>query len=208
MKAKISIGSSAFAIGAYERNPIPFDTVIRRLADLQFDGVELFGARPYGHPDDFPSLQSRQEFHRKLSDLGLEISNYGADLWSIPLGIGDRQAREYEELFKRNLEFCVDVNCHSIRVDTVSEPPIPDGVSSEDAWRRIVTTWRNCSLWAEEAGIAVYWEFEPGFIFNTILGGRFRPLLRPGPGSGVSPFCRYFLDRSGSRYWGGRIGSD
>jgi sugar phosphate isomerase/epimerase len=166
MKAKISIGSSAFAIGAYERDPIPFDTVIRRLADLQFDGVELFGARPYGHPDDFPSQQSRQEFHRKLSDLGLEISNYGADLWSIPLGIGDHQARQYEELFKRNLEFCADVNCDSIRVDTVSEPPIPDGVSSEDAWRRIVTTWRNCSLWAEEAGIAVYWEFEPGFIFN------------------------------------------
>jgi sugar phosphate isomerase/epimerase len=166
MKAKISIGSSAFAIGAYERDPIPFDTVIRRLADLQFDGVELFGARPYGHPDDFPSPERRREFRHKLSDLGLEISNYGADLWSIPLGIGDREARQYEELFKRNLEFCADVSCHSIRVDTVSEPPIPDGVSSEDAWQRIVTTWRNCSRWAEEAGMDVYWEFEPGFIFN------------------------------------------
>jgi sugar phosphate isomerase/epimerase len=166
MNAKISIGSSAFAIGAYERDPIPFDTVIRRLADLQFDGVELFGARPYGHPDDFPSPERRREFRHKLSDLGLEISNYGADLWSIPLGIGDREARQYEELFKRNLEFCADVSCHSIRVDTVSEPPIPDGVSSEDAWQRIVTTWRNCSRWAEEAGMDVYWEFEPGFIFN------------------------------------------
>ena len=78
MKAKISIGSSAFAIGAYERNPIPFDTVIRRLADLQFDGVELFGARPYGHPDDFPSLQSRQEFHRTLAQSDCSVARRAA----------------------------------------------------------------------------------------------------------------------------------
>lgn len=166
MRAKISIGSSAFAIGAYERNPIPFETVVRRLAALGFDGVELFGAKPYGHPDDFPSRENRRELHRKLSDLGLEISNYGADLWGFPLGASDRDARQYEEVFKRNLEFCTDVSCDSIRVDTVSEPPLPDGVSYNDAWRRVVATWRNCSRWAGEARIAIYWEFEPGFMFN------------------------------------------
>jgi sugar phosphate isomerase/epimerase len=166
MKAKISIGSSAFAIGAYERDPIPFDTVIRRLAELHFDGVELFGARPYGHPDDFPSQESRRELRRKLSDPGLEISNYGADLWAVPLATSDRAAQHYEELFKRNLEFCADIGCDSIRVDTVSEPPLQDGVSYGDALRRVVTTWRNCSRQAQEAGISIYWEFEPGFIFN------------------------------------------
>src|SRR6516225_2002333 len=123
MQTKISVGSSAFAIGAYERNPIPFETVLHRLSELDFDGVELFGARPYGHPDDFPDKADRRDFHERLSDLGLEISNYGADLWGYPLGAGEREARDYEEAFKRNLEFCTDVGCDSIRVDTVNEPP-------------------------------------------------------------------------------------
>jgi sugar phosphate isomerase/epimerase len=166
MQAKISVGSSAFAIGAYERNPIPFETVLHRLSELDFDGVELFGARPYGHPDDFPDKTERRDFHQRLSDLGLEISNYGADLWGYPLGAGEREARDYEEAFKRNLEFCTDVGCDSIRVDTVSEPPLPTGVSYNDAWRRVVTTWQNCSRWAGEVGMAIYWEFEPGFMFN------------------------------------------
>src|SRR5215469_3174505 len=99
MSAKTSVGSSAFAIGDYERNPIPFDTVVRRLAELQFDGVELFGAKPYGHPDDFPTKDSRRELRRKLADLGLEISNYGADLWGYPLGASDLHAQQYEEIF-------------------------------------------------------------------------------------------------------------
>jgi len=166
MSAKTSVGSSAFAIGDYERNPIPFDTVVRRLAELQFDGVELFGAKPYGHPDDFPTKDSRRELRRKLADLGLEISNYGADLWGYPLGASDLHAQQYEEIFRLNLEFCTDVGCDSIRVDTVSEPPLPDGVSYDDAWRRVVRSWQNCSRWAGDAGIAVYWEFEPGFMFN------------------------------------------
>jgi sugar phosphate isomerase/epimerase len=166
MNGKISIGSSAFAIGAYERNPSPFDTVVRRLAELRFDGVELFGARPYGHPDDFPNKADRSDFHRKLSDLGLEISNYGADLWGVPLGASDGTAQQYQEAFRRNLEFCTDIKCNSIRVDTVSEPPLPEGASYKDAWQRVVSTWQNCSRWAGDAGIDIYWEFEPGFMFN------------------------------------------
>ena len=31
MQGKISVGSSAFAIGAYKEKPIPFDEVARRL---------------------------------------------------------------------------------------------------------------------------------------------------------------------------------
>jgi hypothetical protein len=40
MSGKISVGSSAFAIGAYEDDPIPFDTVLKRLSDVGHDGVE------------------------------------------------------------------------------------------------------------------------------------------------------------------------
>jgi len=166
MQAKISVGSSAFAIGAYERNPIPFETVVRRLSELGFDGVELFGARPYGHPDDFPKKADRRRLVDLLNSLGLAPSCYGADLWGCPLGAGEAQARQYEDVFKLNIEFCSDVGCDSIRVDTVSEPPLPAGVSYDDAWRRVVTTWQKCSHWAADAGITLFWEFEPGFMFN------------------------------------------
>jgi sugar phosphate isomerase/epimerase len=166
MKAKISVGSSAFAIGAYERHPIPLETVLQRLVELGFDGVELFGAKPYGHPSDFPTKTDRRNFRRRLDDLGLIPSCYGADLWGFPLGAGKSQASHYEDAFKRNLEFCVDIGCDSIRVDTVSEPPLPDDTPYEDAWRRVVGTWQNCSSWAREVQIILYWEFEPGFMFN------------------------------------------
>ena len=86
MAGKISVGTSAFAIGAYENDPIPFDTVVRRLSEIGYDGIELFGAKPYGHPDDFPTKADRKELKARLDDLNLEISNYGADFWGISLG--------------------------------------------------------------------------------------------------------------------------
>jgi sugar phosphate isomerase/epimerase len=96
MQGKISVGSSAFAIGSYKEKPIPFDEVLKRLSAVGYDGVELFGERPYGHPDNYPTTVSRRELRNKLADLELEVSNYGADFWTIPLGTSDAEARRYE----------------------------------------------------------------------------------------------------------------
>ena len=115
MPGKISVGSSAFAIGAYEKDPIPFDTVIERLSKAGYDGIELFGARPYGHPDQYPTKPDRKELKAKLDDHNLAVSNYGADFWGIPLGASDADVKKYEDAFKRNLEFCLDMGCDSIR---------------------------------------------------------------------------------------------
>jgi sugar phosphate isomerase/epimerase len=164
MPGKISVGSSAFAIGAYAKNPIPFDTVIARLSKAGYDGVELFGAKPYGHPDQYPTKADRKTLRAKLDDLNLEVYNYGADFWGIPLGASDADAHNYEEAFKRNLEFCVDIGCDSIRVDTtVGKWPEGDRTA---IWRRYVTTWQKCSRLAAKANVELYWEFEPGFIIN------------------------------------------
>jgi sugar phosphate isomerase/epimerase len=164
MTAKISVGSSAFAIGAYQDNPIPFDRVIARLAEVGYDGIELFGGKPYGHPDDYSSRAERLALRNKLKDHGLEISNYGADFWGIPLGASDLKARKYEDAFKRNLEFALDVGADSIRVDTVTGAYPPGDRAA--IWRRYVATWRNCARLAAAAKIDIYWEFEPGFIIN------------------------------------------
>jgi sugar phosphate isomerase/epimerase len=164
MSAKISVGSSAFAIGAYKDDPIPLDKVITRLSEIGYDGIELFGDKPYGHPDDYPSKADRKALRSRLADHNLEVSNYGADFWGIPLGSSDADARKYEDAFKRNLEFCVDIGSDSIRVDTVVGK-FPDGDQAA-VWRRYVSTWRNASRAAARANVEIYWEFEPGFIIN------------------------------------------
>jgi sugar phosphate isomerase/epimerase len=164
MPGKISVGSSAFAIGAYEKDPIPLDTVLRRLSEIGYDGVELFGAKPYGHPDLYPSSAERKALRAKLDDLNLEVSNYGADFWGIPLGASDQDSQKYEDAFKRNLDFCLDIGCKSIRVDTVVGR-WPEGDRAA-IWRRYVTAWQKCSRLAAQSDIDLYWEFEPGFIIN------------------------------------------
>ncbi len=164
MVAKISVGSSAFAIGAYKDDPIPFDAVVKRLSEVGYEGIELFGDRPYGQPYQYPSKAQRRDLRNKLKDHNLEVSNYGADFWGIPLGAGDAEARQYEEAFKKNLEFALDVGADSIRVDTVTGAyPAGDRAA---IWRRYVSTWRHCARSAAEAKVDIYWEFEPGFIIN------------------------------------------
>jgi len=164
MAAKISVGSSAFAIGAYKDNPIPFDSVIARLSEIGYDGIELFGDRPYAHPDDYPSKAERLVLRRKLEDHRLEVSNYGADFWGIPLGAGDAEAHKYEDAFKRNLDFALDVGADSLRVDTVTGAyPAGDRAA---IWHRYVSTWRRCARFAAQVNVDIYWEFEPGFIIN------------------------------------------
>lgn len=164
MSGKISVGSSAFAIGAYKDAPVPFETVLRRLSDVGYDGVEIFGGKPYGHPDLYPGKEDRRILRARLDDLGLAVSNFGADFWGISLAGSDADAASYIDAFKRNLEFCTDIGGDSIRVDTaVANWPPGDRAAIRD---RYVTTWQACSDLAAASGVALYWEFEPGFIIN------------------------------------------
>ncbi len=167
MTAKISVGSSAFAFGVYSSNPVPLERLIKRLQELNFQGIELLGCRPYGDPDDYAKADDRKRLLNMFRDHGLEISNYGADFKEQSPASNDPEERsDYKKLFKKNLEFCVDCEIPSIRVDTVNEPPLIPGVSYEDAWKRMSETWRSCAEEAEKDGVLVVWEFEPGFMFN------------------------------------------
>jgi sugar phosphate isomerase/epimerase len=164
MSGKISVGSSAFAIGAYEADPIPFETVLKRLSEIGYDGVEIFGAKPYGHPDLYPSKSERKDLKGKLDDLNLEVSNFGADFWGISPAASDADAAKYKDAFRRNLEFCIDIGGDSMRVDTAvgSWPPGDRGAIRD----RYVKVWQECSDLAAASDVDLYWEFEPGFIIN------------------------------------------
>ncbi len=164
---KISIGSWAYAIGPYAEHPVGLEEVADRLATLAFDRVELGGLKPHAHPDLYPDKKKRRELMEMLWSKGLEVPAYAADLWSFPFAAGDSKvAKQYETMFDRSLEFCIDCGIKAIRIDTVVHTPFPANIDHEAAWDRVVNTFRNCADKAAQVNTLVVWEFEPGFIFN------------------------------------------
>ena len=166
MKARISVGSSAFVFGAYSSNPIHLEKVCARLEELGYDGIELLGMKPYADPDEVTG-SGRKKLAGLFRSHGLGISNYGADFHERSPASNDPGEREdYRKLFMKNLRFCADLEIPSIRVDTVSEPPMLTGVAYEDAFSRFAGTWNGLAEEAAREGVLVVWEFEPGFMFN------------------------------------------
>jgi sugar phosphate isomerase/epimerase len=153
--------------GPYESNPVPLDEVLSKLHELDFDGCELAGFTPHASPQDYPTKADRETLKSKLADNELEAVGYAANLYENPPASDDPAVRrKWVDTFKENVAFCVDVGIPSIRVDTVSGPPLPEGVSYKDAWARTVEAFGAGAQIAADAGLIVVWEFEPGFMFN------------------------------------------
>ena len=162
---KISIGSWAYAIGPYQKNPVPWDQVITKLKELGFDGVELGGFHPHPNPDDMPTKEQRQACKEQLAKVGLGWSGMAANLWSEHL-IDAEDNTPYLKTFRKNLKFCTDVGIPAIRVDAVQPPTIFSKIDPDTARKRVVKTWKTCAKEAADAGVRLTWEFEPGFAFN------------------------------------------
>lgn len=162
---KISLGSWAFVFGPYTNNPVPFDRSVKRLAEAGYDGVEIAGFPPHVSLDRYPNRASRQEIVNLLRDNGLGVSGYAADYAGInPAAAGN--ADKYLDIFRRNVEMCVDIGSPAIRVDTIATPgSIPDS-DYQAAFARTADLWRRAAGIAQDAGIRLVWEFEPGFAFN------------------------------------------
>ncbi len=164
---RLSVGSWAYCFGPYQDHPVPFDTVIAKLGDLGFDGVELGGFPPHPHPAQFASKARRAELKKRVADHGLAFSGLAADLWSCPI-IPQDDNSAWLAAFEQNLEFAVDLGIDAIRVDTVSPPDVCEQAAIEYtlAWERVVRTFQEAARRAAACDIRVLWEFEPGFAFN------------------------------------------
>lgn len=168
MAKKISIGTWAYAFGPYEKKPVPFDTVARECGRMGLDGLEIGAFRPHIHPEDYPMKADRDKVKALLAVNGLGVSGLAADFWATP-GPCTKEARKgnlYFNLFKKNLQLALDLGAPSIRVDTVTPPDALAGAERKEARKRLVAQWKRCAKVAEEFGIRMVWEFEPGFIFN------------------------------------------
>jgi sugar phosphate isomerase/epimerase len=160
-----SIGTWAFNIGPYEANPIPFETVGQRLAEMGFDGLELGGFNSYPNPHLLKEKEQRDALKEQMRDWGLGFSGLAADLWSQHL-IDTDDAGAYLDEFRLNADFAVDLGIKGIRVDCVQPPTIHGELDDETAFKRVVDAWRICAKEAADRGLYVTWEIEPGFAFN------------------------------------------
>lgn len=164
-KKKISIGSWAYSIGPYAANPVPFDQVVKKLAELGFDGVELGGFPPHPNPDDFPDGPSRAALKKMVADHGLEFSGLAANLWMHKI-ISVEDNRPFVNEFDKNVRFARDLGIDTIRIDTLEPPTVLRTLDKGLAMDRVVRSFREAARRAHDDGLRVCWEFEPGFAFN------------------------------------------
>lgn len=162
---KYSFGSWALAFGPYSRDPIPLPEIAARLARAGYHGIEIGGFPPHVTLESFAGVGARRELTGMLADLSLEVSGYVPDLTSVnPLVPENRQ--RYLDLFRRNVDLCVDLNSPRVRVDTIAAPGSVSGSEYQEAMDRLASLWNEASALAADAGVRVAWEFEPGFLFN------------------------------------------
>ncbi len=161
---KISLGSWAFSFGPYADHPIAFEPVARRLAEAGYDGIEICGFPPHITLERYAGASDRAELARFLRDLNLGISGYAADLTAAnPVSTPQQK---YLDLFARNCELCAAIGSPAIRVDTVAAPDSIAENEYRSAFQRVADIWRAAAVVAEEHGVRMVWEFEPGFAFN------------------------------------------
>jgi sugar phosphate isomerase/epimerase len=163
---KISIGTWAYSVGPYAEKPVPFRTVVEGLRDMKFDGLELgaFGSHP--KPENHPTKESRQTLKDLVESNGLKFSGIAGDMWSEHLVDAEDGGKSYLATVRKNLEFAKDLGITLFRVDTVQPPEVMDAIGKDVARDRIVKTWTEVCRIADDMGIDVTWEFEPGFVFN------------------------------------------
>ena len=85
------MGSWAYCFGPYKDHPIPFDTVVAKLGELGFDGVELGGFLPHPDPAQFDTKAKRAELKKQVADHGLAFSGSRRRLVVLPHHSAGRQ---------------------------------------------------------------------------------------------------------------------
>ncbi len=162
---KLAFGSWAFSFGPYASHPVPFDKAARRVAEAGYDGIEICGFPPHVSTEAYSSKESRRDLVNLLSDLNLGVAGYLGDFSAVnPVVVS--HTGKYLDVFRKNIELCVDLGSPSIRVDTVAAPGSISSSEYKSAFGRLAETWWWAADYARNAGVRTIWEFEPGFVFN------------------------------------------
>ena len=158
---KLSLGSWAFSFGPFESEPWAFERFCEYAADSGYDGVEINGFRPHPHDQDIARTDSLGPL---LQSLGLRVSGYAPDLRGTPPA--EVSTDDYLTRIRSIARFCSQLDIATVRVDTITPPAGPATGDPETAYWQLVSTWQASADLLGESGIALVWEFEPGFWLN------------------------------------------
>lgn len=157
---KTSIGAWAYIWGGYAEDPIPLEKVVKKLSELNFDGIEFAAFEPHMKEN---TKEERKRIKKLFDDHGLEISG-GVGGYPSP---ATSSMDEYMDAVKTNLEMCVDMGIPKLRVDSIDPPTeVPGGLDYETAFKNVAEKWNKTAELCAKDNVHVVWEFEPGFIFN------------------------------------------
>jgi len=160
---KVSIGSWAFTFGAYKENPVTLEELCKTLNELGFDGVSMGGFMPHAHPDLYDTEEKRAGLLAMLKKYKLDVADFAADLWSVD---SLKQTDEWLALFDKNCTFCKQMGWDVIRIDSGTQPILPEGMTYDEVKAFFVKTFKAMAQRAAKDGLLVVWEFEPGFMIN------------------------------------------
>ena len=174
MSARISIGTWAYLFNQ-EEPTTDFHTILHKLQDLGYDGVELGSFGPHPSPATHPTRASRAKLKKHIADHGLALSGIAIDLWAFKVpgvSILEEIPSAYLTAFLGWCQFAGELDAKTVRVDTVVGPnhftADAEGqkLGAEKGLDRLASVWDKCSKMAADYGLNVCWEFEPGFAFN------------------------------------------
>ncbi|MDR3225348.1 MAG: sugar phosphate isomerase/epimerase [Clostridiales Family XIII bacterium] len=161
MAKKVSIGSWAYA---FLDTPIGLPEAVKKLSELNYDGISMGGFEPHASPKLYDTEEKRAELAKLLKEYNLEVADYAVDLWSVD-AIQDPES--WIALFKESSDFAKKMGWNTIRVDTGSKNvAVPDGMTYEQIRDLVVKNFKTISQYAAQNGQNVVWEFEPGFVVN------------------------------------------
>lgn len=161
---KVSIGSWAFTMGHYAENPVLLEELCKILRELGFDGISMGGFKPHAHPDLYDTEEKRAELVALLKKYDLEVADFAAiEMWDVD-ALKDPEG--WHRLFDKNCTFCKQMGWKYIRVDTGTQPILPEGKTYDEVKVFYVENFKKMAKRAAQDDLMVVWEFEPGFMLN------------------------------------------
>lgn len=160
----------AYSSNAYMRWPI--EAAIDRIARLGYAGIELMADAPHLWPLDV-TIDQLRTVRRRIEDRGLAISNINAFMMRAVEDFWHPSWIEPDEAYRRlRVQHTVDALRMAEKLGApciTTEPggPLPDGMSRAEALDLFVNGLHAVLPVAEEVGVLLLVEPEPGLLIET-----------------------------------------
>jgi sugar phosphate isomerase/epimerase len=167
-KAEICRGTWCLAFGFPQ--PATLEQVVKVLSAFGYDGIELAGFFDHATVDRYPDKESRAKLVDWIHSHDLDLVGYApgpyGDFGKYAWATGDDDVfAGYQKLFDESLQFCVDCEIPTMRVDPGNFGPLPRDADYDRAWDRVVTAFKQHAERGREVGVKMLWELESGQIF-------------------------------------------